>query len=88
MACYIVTFEPVGLGAQTALEERLKSTNFYCPINAHSWAIVTTMSAAQLRDHLAQASPASRIFVVRSGTEGAWRNLYSDKHNEWLKTNL
>ena len=78
MACYVVTFEPVGLGALVALQGRLKSTGHYCPINAYSWAVVAGLSAVQLRDYLGQVSPASRIFVVRSGTEAAWRNAYGE----------
>ena len=88
MACYVVTFEPIGIGALAAIQEKLKTTNYYCPINAHSWAVVTQMTAVQLRDLLSNAAPASRIFVVRSGTEAAWRNTYGVKYDEWLKTNL
>jgi hypothetical protein len=88
MACYVVTFEPIGVGALAAITQSLKSTNFYCPINAHSWAVVTEMTAAQLRDSLNAVAPTSRIFVVRSGTEAGWANSYGEKFNDWLKANL
>jgi hypothetical protein len=88
MACYIVTFEPIGLQAAEHIRERLKKFQNYCPINASSWAVVTTWSAIQVRDYLQGVSPASRIFVVRSGTEGAWLNPYGDANSQWLKKNL
>jgi hypothetical protein len=88
MACYVVTFEPVGTGATAAISEKLKAINYYCPINEYSWAVVTNMTAAQLRDYLMAAAPTSRIFVVRSGTEAAWVNSYGAKFNDWLKANL
>lgn len=88
MACYIVTFEPIGIGAAEAIHTQLKTTKFYCPMNAYSWAVVTNLTAVQLRDSLQKVSPTSRIFVVRSGTEAAWVNSLGPAYNEWLKKNL
>lgn len=88
MACYVVTFEPIGLGAAENIRERLKTFGSHCPINGYSWAIVSTWTAVQVRDYLQQISPSSRIFVVRSGTEAAWLNSYGVTYNDWLKKNL
>jgi hypothetical protein len=85
MACYIVTFDAIGLGADNAIKEHLKSYGYFCPITQSSWAIVSSLSAAQVRDQLSQASPTSRIFVVRSGVEAAWINSFGEKNSEWLK---
>jgi hypothetical protein len=88
MACYVITFEPVGTSALEAIQQRLKNVGNYCPIHLYSWAVVTDMTAVQLRDSIAQAAPGSKVFVVRSGTEAAWINSYGLKNSEWLKTNL
>jgi len=88
MACYIVTFEvnPVKLAA---LEGGLKSYGNYCPINKNAWAIVTSNTAAQVRDHLATLiDPTDRIFIVKSGVEAGWLNAYSQQHTDWLKKSL
>jgi Trk K+ transport system NAD-binding subunit len=89
MTCYIVTFEVANIDAKNALTPLLQSYNGYCPINANSWAIKSDKSAKEIREHLSTALQAGdRIFVIRSGTEAAWRNAYSDKNSEWLKKNL
>ncbi|MGD0909595.1 MAG: hypothetical protein ABSA96_18590 [Candidatus Acidiferrales bacterium] len=88
MACYIVTFEAIGANADQTIRDRLKTLSGYCPINAHSWAVLTDKTAIELRDFLSVDLPASRIFVVRSGTLAAWTNAYGEKNNEWLKKNL
>jgi len=88
MACYVVTFEPVGAAAAQTIRERLQTLGAYCPIHAYCWAVLTEMTAAQLRDLLIRDIQASHIFVVRSGTEAAWINTYGEKNSEWLKNNL
>jgi len=88
MACYIVTFDPTGENAEGTIKGILKGYGTFCPITKYSWAVVTTLTAKQIRDELAQASPASRIFVIRSGTEGAWRNIFGATNSEWLKKYL
>lgn len=88
MACYIVTFDPIGVGAESAIKEKLKSYGFFCPITQHSWAVVAELTAVQVRDQLMAVSPSSRIFVIRSGTEAAWLNSFGQTNNEWLKKYL
>jgi hypothetical protein len=88
MTCYVISFEPRGEGAHRAIREQLKTLSSYCPINAYCWAVVTDMSAKELRDYIKDVSPESRLFVVRSGTEAAWRNGYGVSNSEWLKKHL
>jgi hypothetical protein len=72
-----------------AFREALKAFAGYCPLNATSWAIVSDKKAAEVRDELKVGlGPSDRFFVIRSGTEAAWLNAYSEKHAEWLKKNL
>jgi hypothetical protein len=89
MACYIVTFELKNSSRLADLKEVLKSFNGFCPLNATAWAILTSKRAREVRDQLAAVlGPGDRLFILRSGSEGAWRNSYGEKNNEWLKKNL
>ena len=89
MPSYIVTFELKDSAVQPGLWEALKSYSSYCPLNATSWAIMTDKKAIEIRDHLAtKLGPDDRLFVIRSGSEGAWRNSYGKENDEWLKKNL
>ncbi len=85
MACYVISFEPLDTDAAKTIRDRLKTFNTYCPINSYCWAVVTDKTATQVRDLLSAGLPLTRIFVIRSGTEAAWRRAYSERHNEWLK---
>jgi hypothetical protein len=88
MTCYIVTFE-VDPARKASFKERLKTYSNYCPIHDTCWAILTEKTAAQVRDHLTAAlDPTDRLFVLRSGTEAAWRNSYGEENNAWLKKYL
>lgn len=89
MICYIVTFEVALPNQLNALYEKLKTFGNYCPVHKNCWAIVTEKKAAEIRDYLTPViAPADRLFVIRSGTEAAWRNSYGEKHDEWLKSKL
>ena len=89
MVCYIVIFELSDPARLATVREALKSFGNYCPLTTRAWAIKTEKSAVQVRDQLSTAfGPDDRLFILRSGTEGAWRNSYSVKHNDWLKKNL
>jgi hypothetical protein len=89
MNCYIVSFQAKELAVRKKLREMLRTYSKFCPINNTCWAIVTDQRAKEIRDFLKEAlSPEDRLFVVRSGTEAAWRNAISPKHSEWLKNNL
>ena len=90
MSCYIVSFQGKELATRQALRAQLKTYSSYCAINNTCWAIVTDKKAADVRDHLKEVlQPGDRLFVVRSGTEGAWRNAAGGTTaSEWLKKNL
>jgi len=88
MACYIVSYDLRKPDRNyDALYEAIKGYGTWARINESLWAVVTTKKAVQVRDHLAQFTDANdRLFVVKSGTEAAWKN--SRCKNEWLKEHL
>ena len=89
MATYIVTFELKDTSRLAGLKEAMKVYGSFCPLTKHAWAIKTSSSAKEVREKLTLAlGPGDQLFVIRSGTEGAWRNSFGEKHNEWLKNNL
>ena len=89
MPTYVVTYEIADKQRRESLMESLKSYGFFCPIHDNAWAIKTDKKAAEIRDALSQYTQAGdRIFIVRSGTESAWRNSYGKDHDDWLKKYL
>ena len=89
MKCYIVNFETSSSEVNEKVKEKLKLYNGYCPISDNCWAILTDKSAAQIRDSISLViESGDRIFVLRSGSEGAWKNTYGEKNSKWLKENL
>lgn len=89
MTCYIVSFQADSAATRQKVRELLKSYSRYCPINNTCWAIISDQKASEVRDHVATAlDSADRLFVIRSGTEAAWRNAIGQKHTDWLKKNL
>ena len=88
-SCYVLSWEVASPAVRQNLIERIKRYENYCPIGQHTWAVLTTATAVQIRDYLIEVlGPQDRIFVVRSGTEAAWWNAYDEKNNDWLRTNL
>ncbi len=89
MNAYLICFEINRQETKRSFIEGIKSYGFYCPICETSWAIKTEKNAAAIRDHLGSLlDPTDRVFVLRSGTEAAWKNSYGTKHDDWLKGNL
>ena len=89
MTCYIVSFQVKEVAVRQRLREKLRTYAKYCPINDTCWAVVSDKKATDVRDELKDVlAPGDRIFVIRSGTEAAWRSAISPKHSEWLKKNL
>lgn len=88
---YIVTFEIQESSTRSEFIKTLQdlAVNFYCPIHKNAWAIRSDKKAAEIRDLLAVNLPTTdRLFVIRTGTEAAWKNSYGEKNNEWLKKYL
>jgi len=90
MSCYIVSFQAKELETRQALRKMLQTYPGHCAIHNTCWAIVTDRKATEIRDHLKDVLlMGDRLFVVRSGTEGAWRNAAGGTAaNEWLKKYL
>ncbi len=89
MTTYIVTFEVNDSIRRKIVEEKLKEFGTYCPIHEYAWAIKTEKKAAEVRDFITPVLISEdRIFVIRTGTEAAWRNAYGTEHSEWLKKHL
>ena len=69
------------------LKTAIKAYGIWAKITESTWAIVTVDSAKDIRENLLQYIPTGgRIFVLKSGSESAWRNVICS--NEWLKKNL
>ena len=89
MKCYIVSFDIESEATRQQLKGRLKKYSAFCPITRNCWAVLTDQTAAAVRDYLTPVLDSDdRLFVVRSGTEAAWRNSFGPKNNDWLKKNL
>jgi hypothetical protein len=89
MTCYIITFEIADPATKTKFKEAMKTFGTYCPINDNCWAVLATKTAAQIRDELmAQIPTTDKLFVIKSGVEAAWRNVYGQKNTDWLKEKL
>lgn len=89
MNTYIVTFDVKDKQRLSTLKGVLRAYGFFCPIHETAWAVKVSKQATEIRDELMQHTVAEdRIFVIRSGTEAAWKNSYGEKNTKWLKDNL
>jgi len=88
MPCYIISYDLRKPGRNyDKLYEAIKAYGTWAHINESLWAVVTSQTAVQVRDNLLQQIDLNdRIFVIKSGTEAAWRNAICK--TEWLKENL
>lgn len=87
MACYIISYDMAEGGDYDDLYEAIKAYGTWAHITESTWAVVSSASAKQIRDDLGDYLPdGSRLFVVKSGAEAAWRNVIGK--NEWLKKHL
>lgn len=90
MNTYIVTFEVNDSVRLNKIKKYLREkSNGICPIHSNATAIRSEKKASEIRDEIIQMTTAEdRIFVIRSGTEAAWKNSYGKDNNEWLKKHL
>ena len=88
MSCYLISYDLRAPGRNyDQLYDAIKAYGTWAHIVESTWAIVTDQKASEIRDHLQAFVDANdRIFVVKSGREGAWANVLCK--NEWLKENL
>lgn len=87
MKCYIISYDLRNDRNYDALYKAIKSYPKWAHVVESTWAVVTTRKAVQIRDYLTtKVDDDDRVFVIKSGTEAAWKN--SICRNEWLKDNL
>lgn len=88
MPCYIVSYDlRIPNRDYQSLHDAIKAFGRWAKITESTWAIVAEASASDIRDGLEKHLGADdRLFVVKSGSTGAWRNVKC--RNEWLKENL
>lgn len=87
MKTYLISYDMAEGGEYNALYEAIKAYGTWAHITESLFAVKTEMTAKQVRDDLCQYLPeGSRLVVIKSGTEGAWRNVIC--RNEWLKKHL
>jgi hypothetical protein len=87
MTCYIISYDLRGERDYEPLYEAIRSYKTWAHITESTWAIVTTKTAVQVRDHLSSVMDQDdRLFVVKSGVEAAWIKVICK--SEWLKGNL
>lgn len=74
-------------GNYQELFEAIQSYGYWAHINKSTFAVKTTSSAFEIREHLTNFLPkGSRLFIIKSGHVAAWRNVICS--NDWLKNNL
>jgi len=90
MTTLIVTFEVGNASRKSDLKKKMREQyEAICPIHENCWAIVSDQSPSQVREFLDESLLASdRIFIIRSGTHAAWKNVYGKENSEWLKERL
>jgi hypothetical protein len=87
--CYIVAAELSSDEVRAKVRKRLKAYGGYCPILHDCWAIMSDEPATAIRDDVKQdLDEGDRLFIIRSGTEAAWRSPYGPKNSDWLKKYL
>ncbi len=85
--CYIISYDMADGGDYEDLFTAIKAYGTWAHVTESTWAIVSADGQKSIRDNLERFLPeGSRLFVVKSGTAAAWRNVMCS--NEWLKKNL
>lgn len=85
--CYIISYDMAEGGNYDKLYDAIESYGTWAHITESTWAVETEDSATKIRANLSQYLPkGSRLFVVKSGAEAAWRNVLC--RNQWLKGHL
>lgn len=89
LTCFIVTWDAPPASAENVRKALQEQFQWYCPIHANAWAVVTDRDAKAVADGLVAAvGPAGRLFIIRSGTAAAWFNLLGPNYEQWLRTTL
>ena len=88
MAAYIISYDLLKpIQNYTQLHNAIKAYGTWARVNESFWVVVTPNSAVQIRDYLSGFIDGNdRLFVIKSGTEAAWKNVMCE--NTWLKDKL
>ena len=87
MTCYIISYDLRKQRNYDQLYEAIKSYDTWAHVLESVWAVKSPKSAVEVRDHLAKYLDADDgLFVIKSGTEAAWRGVICK--NDWLKDNI
>lgn len=87
MKCYIIMYDLRMARNYEALYSAIQAFGTWGRITDSTWAVLTTMDAPQLRDHLLRfMDNDDRLFVIKSSGEAAWKNTLAD--NQWLQQNI
>jgi hypothetical protein len=84
--CYIISYDLIEGSNYEKLIETIKAYKIWAHLTQSTWAIVTEVSASQIRDDLLSLIGDGKIIVIKSGSESAWTNLLA--RSEWLKKYL
>lgn len=86
MAAYIVTYDLHQQGQNySCIIEKLESYGTHWHMQGSVWIISTSLSAAEIRDHLTPCLDSNdKLFVGRLQGEAAWYG-YPDNITKWLK---
>lgn len=87
MDTYIISYDLINQRNYDELYGAIKSYDSWAHISESTWAVVTSKTAVQVRDHLKKfVDGDDRLMVVKSGKEAAWSNVLCK--SQWLKDNL
>lgn len=87
MPCYIISYDIDAKSDYATLHAAIKSYKTWAKITESTWAVVSSQSAVDIRNHLfGLLKEGDRLFVVKSGVEAAWQNTICK--SEWLKSYL
>jgi len=84
---YLISYDMAEGGNYEDLYGAIQAYGTWAHITDSLFAVVTEQSAKKIRENLVEYFPkGSRLFIVKSGTEAAWRNVMCS--NKWLKEKL
>lgn len=89
MATYIISYDLKSPGKDyEELIGALKSYETWWHHLGSTWCVVTTKTAAEVRNHLKKYLDGNdMLLVVKSGGEGAWTG-FNESGSAWLKKHL
>lgn len=87
MKTFLISYDLNGDGNREVLSKAIKDYGIWAQITNSLWAVQTESSVLDVREKLNKLLPeGSRLMVVKSGAESAWRNVMCQ--NDWLQANL